>query len=93
LSEEIVQNERLQIYLDILRDLEKEGKERMAYEVISRIIAEMPPELKVETLFGTLNRLPAEQLQKILAGLPKEQLQKALEVNSDGKTSANKKET
>ncbi|MBC8427825.1 hypothetical protein H8D98_01040 [bacterium] len=53
LSEDIAQDERLQIYLDILSDLEKEGKERMAYKVISRIIAEMPPELKVETLFGT----------------------------------------
>jgi Mg/Co/Ni transporter MgtE len=44
----------------------------MAYEVMSRIIGEMPPEraeklllnLPAETLFRTLSRLSTEQLQK-----------------------------
>ncbi len=95
------QDERHQIYLDILRDLEKEGKERMAYEVISRMIGEMPPErqrkllldLPEETLQETLRQLPAEQLQRILTGLPKEQLQQALGINSDGTPSTHKEGT
>ncbi len=91
LSEDISQDETSQIYIDIISELEKEGKERMAYEVISRILSEMPPEraerillnLPVETLFRTLSRLPAEQLQpetlfNTLSRLPAEQLQEML---------------
>ncbi len=89
LSEDVAQNETYQIYIDILRDLEKEGKERMAYEVISRIITEMPPERFEKLLLG----LPEETLQNVLRRLPKEQLQKALAVNSDGTPSTPKKGT
>jgi len=86
LSEDIAQEERHQIYLDILRDLEQEGKERMAYEVIRRMIGEMPPErrgrllldLPEEKLQETLRRLPAETLFGTLSRLPAEQLQKIL---------------
>ena len=60
----------------------------MAYEVISRIIREMPPE-QVEKLLLSLS---AEKLQEVLAGLPKEQLQKALAVNSGETTSQDSSE-
>jgi len=61
LSEDVAKDEANQIYVDILRELEKEGKERMAYEVISRIISEMPPE-RVQKL---LLNLPTDVRQKL----------------------------
>ncbi len=95
LTEDVAQDERTQIYLDILSELEEEGKERMADEVILKLIDRMPPErferlllnLPVEKLLRTLSRLPAEQLQVLLAGIPKEQLQQALARTSGGTTS------
>ncbi|MBI1928315.1 hypothetical protein HYR99_29235 [Candidatus Poribacteria bacterium] len=83
LIEDVAQDERTQIYLDILSELEEEGKDRMADEVILKLIDRMPPErferlllnLPVEKLLRTLSRLPAEQLQKALTTFPTEQLQ------------------
>ena len=98
LSEDVAQDETSQIYIDILRELEKEGKDRMAYEILGRIITEMPPERRGELILNLLREelllnLPTERLQEILARIPKEQLQKALAVNFDGTTSTDKRET
>ena len=68
LSEDITHDEELQIYLDILTELEEEGKARMAYDVITRIIGEMPPE-RTEQLF--LN-MPDETFRRVLMILPAE---------------------
>jgi hypothetical protein len=56
LSEDISEDETYQIYLDILTELEEEGKERMADEVIARIIKNMSPERR----HRILDNLPAE---------------------------------
>ena len=58
----------------------------MAYEVIRRMISEMPPERFEQLLLG----LPEETLQNVLRRLPKEQLQQALGINSDGTPSTHK---
>ena len=74
LTDEISQDENYQSYLDILRELEEEGKERMAYEVVSRIINEMP----FERLEAMLVNMSENRIQKLLVGLPTRHLQKAL---------------
>jgi len=92
LAEDISQDEKYQIYLDILSELEEEGKERMADEVIRKIIGRMTPErvekllldLPAEQLQKALMTFPTEQLQQILVGLPAEQLRRAL-VAASGK--------
>ena len=66
LSVEMAQDEKRHIYLNILRELEEEGKERMADEILSRIISEMPPERVEKLLLG----LPAEKLSRTLNRLP-----------------------
>jgi hypothetical protein len=92
LGAELVRDETAHIYLDILRELEREGKERMADEVIARIIGEMTPEraeklllnAPTEAVFRMLNQLsaeqlaqyPTEQLKPFLTRLPVEQWQR-----------------
>jgi len=56
LSEDVAQDETSQIYIDILRELEKEGKDRMAYEILGRIITEMPPERRGELILNLLRK-------------------------------------
>ena len=77
LAQDIQQNEAFQVYLELLQELEEEGKERMAYEVLARIMMKMPTEkrrqiwkeLSPTELREVLEELPKEQLQKILKGL------------------------
>jgi len=62
LIEEIAQNyEMHQIYFELLTQLEEEGKERMASDVMLKYFSKMP----VEYLQKTLAELPPERLQKI----------------------------
>ena len=87
LVQEIQQDEAFQVYLDLLQELEEEGKERMAYEVLRRIMMKMPPEKRREILKGispaefreVLEELPKEQLQEILKGLSVVKLQETPE--------------
>jgi len=77
---EIKQDDSLQVYLELLNEVEKEGKERMADEIIRRILADMPIERKEGVLVGLpdsdniLRRILAdktvEEKEKILSGLP-----------------------
>jgi len=38
---EIVEDDTLQVYLELMNELEKEGKEKMAYEILRRILSEL----------------------------------------------------
>ena len=80
LIEEIKQDDSFQVYLELLDEIEKEGKGRMANEILQRILADMPIEKKEEVLVGlpdssdVLQRILAdktiEEKEEILAGLP-----------------------
>jgi len=80
LIEESKQDDSLQVYLELLNEIEKEGKERMADEILQRIFADMPIEKKEKVLVGlpdsgdVLQRifasLPIERKEKVVAGLP-----------------------
>ncbi len=95
LSEDVAQNETYQIYIDILRDLEKEGKERMAYEVLSRIISEMPPERAEKLLLSmptslrqkwqveAMQKMLSEQLQTKFGPLPQEVVENVQKMASE----------
>jgi len=68
LIEEIKQDNNLQVYFELLNELEKEGKERMANEILRRIFADMPIEKKEEVLVGLPDS--SNVLQRILADMP-----------------------
>jgi len=80
LIEEIKGDGSFQVYLELLNEIEKEGKERMANEILRRIFADMPIEKKEEVLVGlpdssnVLQRIfadmPIEKKEEVLAGLP-----------------------
>ena len=80
LIEEIEQDDSFAVYLELLNELEKEGKERMANEILRRlisdeilrgIIADMPIEKKEEVLVGLPDS--SDVLQRILADMPAEE--------------------
>ena len=80
LVQEIQQDEVFQVYLDLLRELEEEGKERMAYEVLKRMMVNMPPEkrqeiwndIPVPEMQQLLKRFSVEKWREVLEELPKE---------------------
>ena len=93
LAQEIEKDEKYQIYLELITELEKEGSEKMAYEILRRILSEMPLEqqqkaVSPDILKGILSGMPAEQKQEvlsfdilkgILSGMSAEQKQKIIE--------------
>jgi len=95
LAQEIEKDEKYQIYLELMDELEKEGSEKMAYDILTRILREMPLELQQKAvppdiLKGILSGMPDEQKQEIvsfddlkgiLSGMPDEQKQEV--VSSD----------
>jgi len=74
LAQDIQQNEEFQVYLELLQELEEEGKERMAYEIVAQMLTNMPK----DKLQEVLKRLPTKKWREVLEGLPKEQLQEIL---------------
>jgi hypothetical protein len=79
LAEEIVQDsETYQIYFELLTQLEKEGKERMARNVMQEYFLKMPLEDRMQIIKELVT--PDEVLQKMLAELPPERLQKIREI-------------
>jgi hypothetical protein len=92
LAQEIEKNEEYQIYLELITELEKEGTEKMAYEILRRILSEMPLEqqqkaVTPDILKSILSGMPAEQTQEVLSSdvlkrtiseMPAEQKQKVI---------------
>ena len=88
LAEEMAKDDATyQVYFELLIELEKEGKERMAYEVIRRFISEMPlekqvglfmwPEEEGETRMANviqryLSEIPLEKQVELFMGLERE---------------------
>jgi len=71
LVEEIKQDDSFQVYLELLNDIEKEGKERMADEILRKILADMPIERKEGVLVGLPDS--GDVLQRILADMHTEE--------------------
>jgi len=67
LAQEIKEDEKYQIYLELITELEKEGSEKMAYEILSRILSEMPVEQKQKVVSSVLSGMPAEQKQEVIS--------------------------
>ena len=78
LVQEIQQNEAFHVYFELLQELEEEGKERMANEVLTRIIMKMPPEKRLAIQQEILKELSSAELREVLEKLPTEQLQEVL---------------
>ena len=92
LAQEIEKNEESQIYLELINELEKEGSEKMAYDILKRILREMPLEqqqkaVSPDILKGILSEMPTEQKQEvissdilkgILSDMPTEQKQETI---------------
>ncbi|MCH8290688.1 hypothetical protein IH992_06275 [Candidatus Poribacteria bacterium] len=73
LSENIFEDETYQVYLDIMGELQEEGKERMADEVIRKLISRMSPERAEKLLLvmpeGLRRKWQVEGMQKMLSQL------------------------
>jgi len=72
LAREIEEDEKYQIYLELITELEKEGSEKMAYEILKKILREMPLEqqqkaVSPDILKSILSGMPAEQKQEVLS--------------------------
>ena len=73
LAQDIQQNEEFQVYLELLQELEEEGKERMADEVLKRIIMKMPPEKRL-AIWNTF----ADDLPEVLKSVSAEKRREVL---------------
>jgi len=81
---DIKRDEKYDIYLELLDELEKEGKDRMAERILTRIIDDLPPERLQRVVsgnaFGRLienfppEELPEGALCKLIERLPPEKL-------------------
>ena len=71
LAQEIKEDEKYQIYLELINELEKEGSEKMAYEILRKILREMPLEQKQKAVSPDI-------LKSILSGMPTEQKQEVI---------------
>ena len=71
LTQEIAKDEKYQIYLELITELEKEGSEKMAYEILKRILSDMPLEQQQKAV-------PPDILKNILNGMPVEQKQEVV---------------
>ena len=72
LAQEIKEDEKYQIYLELITELEKEGSEKMAYEILRKILREMPFEqqqkaVSPDILKSILSGMPAEQKQEVIS--------------------------
>ena len=88
LAQEIKEDEKYQIYLELINELEKEGSEKMAYEILRKILREMPLEqqqkaVSPDILKSILSGMPVEQKQEtirdVLSQMSKEERQKIIE--------------
>jgi hypothetical protein len=52
-----------------MKELEREGSEKMAYEILRRILSDMPVEQKQETIRDVLSQMSKEERQKIIEQL------------------------
>ncbi|MFQ6039812.1 MAG: hypothetical protein ACE5PV_03065 [Candidatus Poribacteria bacterium] len=92
LAQEIKEDEKYQIYLELITELEKEGSEKMAYEILRKILREMPLEqqqkaVSPDIMKSILSGMPVEQkqevissdiLKSILSDMPVEQKQETI---------------
>jgi len=78
LIEEIKGDDSFAVYLELLNELEKEGKERMANEILRRLISD-------EVLRGIIADMPIEKKEEVFVGLPdsNDVLQRILAGRSD----------
>jgi len=67
LAQEVKEDEKYQIYLELITELEKEGSEKMAYEILSRILSEMPVEQKQKVVSSVLSGMPTKQKQEVIS--------------------------
>jgi len=88
LAQEIEKDEKYQIYFELITELEKEGAEKMAYDILRKILGEMPLEwqqraVSPDILKGILSIMPVEQKQEtvrdVLSQMSKEERQKIIE--------------
>ncbi|MBC8234647.1 hypothetical protein H8E77_34320, partial [bacterium] len=73
LVQDVQQDEAFQVYLELLQELEEEGKERMANEVLKRIIMKMPPEKRL-AIWNTF----ADDLPEVLKSVSAEKRREVL---------------
>ena len=71
LAQEIEKDEKSQIYFELITELEKEGAEKMAYDILRKILREMPLEwqqkaVSPDILKSILSGMPVEQKQEII---------------------------
>ena len=85
LVQDIQQDEAFQVYLELLQELEEEGKERMANEVLRRIMMKMPLEKRLAIWNTFANDLPevlksvsAEKRREVLRELSVTELREIL---------------
>ena len=88
LAQEIEKDEKSQIYFELITELEKEGAEKMAYDILRKILREMPLEwqqkaVSPDILKSILSGIPVEQKQEtirdVLSQMSKEERQKIIE--------------
>jgi len=75
LSQDISGDETSQTYLDMMSELEQEGKERMADEILQRVISRMSPERAEKLILG----LPAAVTQQLQVNAMKKMLSQLLQ--------------
>ena len=92
LVQEIQQDEAFQVYIELLQELEEEGKERMAYDVLVRIMMEMPSEKRLaiwndfaDDLPEFIQKLPSEKRQELWNDIPIPEMQEVLKRFSERK--------
>jgi len=66
LAQEIARDDKFQVYLDLIVQLEQEGEDKMAYDVMVRFLAEMPEEQR-KNVFMQIPETALAQAISVLA--------------------------
>ncbi|MBI1922721.1 hypothetical protein HYR99_00575 [Candidatus Poribacteria bacterium] len=99
MSQDISGDETYQTYLDMMSELEQEGKARMADEVIQKVISRMSPERAEKLILGlpaavtrqlqvnAMKKMLSQQLQAKYGALPEEVVERIQKVKSEDELS------